>query len=194
MSHFPVIGLFLLIILGAVGLPFPEDASLILCGFLIAHGVVNGAVAVSAVYIAVLAGDLIIYAAGRKFGEKIVNHRHFKRIISTERMAYLESQFKKRGFLLLLIGRNVLGLRGQLLLVSGVMKMPLLKFMVTDGIASLVTVAIMVSIGILGGNSLQVIGKDITRVEHAAVLVLILAFVIYLLIRYFKPGKAKPVL
>ena len=36
-EHFPYIGIFILLILGEIGLPFPEDATLILSGFLIAH-------------------------------------------------------------------------------------------------------------------------------------------------------------
>jgi membrane protein DedA with SNARE-associated domain len=35
-NHFPYLGIFLLLILGGMGLPFPEDTTLILSGFLIA--------------------------------------------------------------------------------------------------------------------------------------------------------------
>jgi membrane protein DedA with SNARE-associated domain len=40
-EHFKYIGIFLLLILGGIGLPFPEDATLILCGFLIAHDIIR---------------------------------------------------------------------------------------------------------------------------------------------------------
>jgi membrane protein DedA with SNARE-associated domain len=32
-EHFPYIGIFLLLVLGDIGLPFPEDGTLILSGF-----------------------------------------------------------------------------------------------------------------------------------------------------------------
>ena len=38
-EHFPYIGIFLLLVLGDMGLPFPEDATLILSGFLIVQKV-----------------------------------------------------------------------------------------------------------------------------------------------------------
>jgi len=38
-QHFPYLGLFILLILGTLGLPFPEDGILILGGFLIAHSI-----------------------------------------------------------------------------------------------------------------------------------------------------------
>jgi membrane protein DedA with SNARE-associated domain len=39
LEHFPYLGIFALLILGGIGLPFPEDATLLLSGFLISHGV-----------------------------------------------------------------------------------------------------------------------------------------------------------
>lgn len=39
-DHFPYLGIFLLLILGGIGLPFPEDATLLLSGFLMAHYVI----------------------------------------------------------------------------------------------------------------------------------------------------------
>ena len=40
-DHLPYLGIFLLLILGGMGLPFPEDATLILSGFLVAHGAIT---------------------------------------------------------------------------------------------------------------------------------------------------------
>jgi membrane protein DedA with SNARE-associated domain len=36
-EHFPYIGIFLLSVLGDIGFPFPEDATFMLSGFLIAQ-------------------------------------------------------------------------------------------------------------------------------------------------------------
>jgi membrane protein DedA with SNARE-associated domain len=38
-EHFPYLGIFTLLILGGIGFPFPEDATLILGGFLIVQDV-----------------------------------------------------------------------------------------------------------------------------------------------------------
>lgn len=40
-EHFPYLGLLVLLVLGGLGLPFPEDTTLILCGFLISTKVVK---------------------------------------------------------------------------------------------------------------------------------------------------------
>jgi hypothetical protein len=49
-EHFPHIGIFLLLVLGDMGLPFPEDATLILSGFLIVQKVTKPLTTLLVVY------------------------------------------------------------------------------------------------------------------------------------------------
>ncbi len=190
-EHFPYTGLFILLILGGVGLPFPEDATLILCGFLISHNVVKTVPAVIVVYIGLLSADYFLYHVGKKYGRRIVTHKRFHRILSSEKLSLFEEKFKKRGSLVILFGRHFLGLRAQLFIMAGVMRMPALKFIAVDALTSLFTMAIMIGAGYIGGNSLQIIRKDITRIEHAGVFLLLVILIAYLFFRYFKSGQEK---
>lgn len=99
--------------------------------------------------------------------------------------------FNKKRALLVMIGGHLVG---EIFIVAGVMRMPLSKFLAADAIASVVTIAIWTGIGYIGGNSLQVIKKDVTRVEHIAILFVIILLLIYLLFRYFKSRKNKTLL
>jgi len=190
-EHFPYIGFFILLILGGIGLPFPEDATLILCGFLISHGVVRLIPSFIIIYSGVLLTDFLVYSAGKKYGRMIVTHKRFHKIISPERLSTLEDKFNKRGMLIILFGRHMIGLRAQIFLVAGVIRMSPLKFIMADAISSTVTIAVMVGVGFVGGNSLQIIRKDIVRVEHIAILLIVALFTIYLLFRYFKSRRDK---
>jgi membrane protein DedA with SNARE-associated domain len=67
--------------------------------------------------------------------------------------------------------------------------MPTLKFLLADGISSVFTMGIMVGAGYLGGNSLRVLRRDLTRLEHVGILLLIAALAVYLAFRYFKTLK-----
>jgi len=49
-QQFPYMGLFILLLVGGIGFPFPEDTTLILCGFLIFNGVVRPVPACIVVY------------------------------------------------------------------------------------------------------------------------------------------------
>jgi membrane protein DedA with SNARE-associated domain len=182
-EHFSYIGLFVLLILGAIGLPFPEGTTLIVCGVLIFTHVIKSIPALLIAYSGILIGDLLAYLLGRKYGRMIVTHKRFHRIISPERLLKLEDMFNKKRTLLVMIGGHLVG---EIFIVAGVMRMPLSKFLAADAIASLFAIAIWTGIGYIGGNSLEVIKEDISRVEHIGILFAIIVISIYLLFRYFK--------
>jgi membrane protein DedA with SNARE-associated domain len=90
--------------LGGVGVPFfPEDATFILCGFLIQAQTVRTIPALLVVYVGVLIADCIIYAFGRKYGRMVVCHKWFHRFLSPEKLQDLEDRFKKKGILFILV-------------------------------------------------------------------------------------------
>ncbi|MCL4476806.1 MAG: DedA family protein [Nitrospirae bacterium] len=190
-EHFPYLGLFLLLILGGIGFPFPEDTTLILCGFLISTHVIKPVPALLVVYAGLLITDFFLYFVGKKYGRMIVNHKRFHKIISPERLAALEDKFNKKGILVILIGRHLVGLRAQIFLAAGVMRMSALKFIMADAFSSLFTMALMIGAGYMGGNSLEIIKRDITRYEHIGILLIIILLTIYLFFRYFKSRRSK---
>ena len=185
-DQFPYVGLFVLLVLGGIGFPFPEDTTLFLWGFLISTKVVKLIPALLVVYSGLLSTDFFLHFVGRKYGRNIVTHKKFQKILSPERLAMLEDKFNKRGVLLILGGRHLVGLRAQIFIVSGVMRMSALKFLITDAISSLVTIALMVGAGYVGGNSLQILRKNISRIEHIVILLIIVLLAIYLPFRYVK--------
>jgi membrane protein DedA with SNARE-associated domain len=193
-EHFPYFGIFLLLILGGIGLPIPEDTTLILCGFLVANGVIRPLPAFLVVYSGLLITDFSLYYIGKKYGRRIVTHKKFHKIISAERLLKIEDKFRKWGVLIILLGRHVIGMRAQLLLVSGVMRMTPLKFLIADAVSAIFTIALWGGIGFIGGNSLQIIRKDITRIEHIGILSVIILLAIYLMYRYFKSQRDKTLL
>jgi membrane protein DedA with SNARE-associated domain len=190
-EHFPYLGLFILLILGGIGFPFPEDTTLILGGFLISTHLVKPVPALLVIYSGLLIADLFLYFVGKKYGRLVVNHKRFRKIISSGRLSKLESKFNRSGVFVILIGRHLIGLRAQIFLAAGVMRMSVLKFLMADAISAIFTIAIMVGAGYIGGNSLEIIKRDITRYEHIGILVLIISLTIYLLFRYFKSMRNK---
>jgi len=183
-EQFPYAGLFLLLLLGGLGLPFPEDTTLMLCGVLISQDVIAPVPALLTVYSGLLVTDYMLYLAGKKYGYKIIHHRRFRKIISAERLAILEEKFRKRGVLIILLGRHVFVLRAQLFLTAGVMQMPAYKFILADGISATFSMILMIGAGYLGGSSLATIKKDASRIEHFAILLVVAFLLVYTLLRY----------
>ena len=188
-EQFPYLGLFILLLIGGIGFPFPEDTTLILCGFLIFSGVVRPLPAGLVVYSGVLLADLFLYFVGRKYGRQIVTHKRFRKILPPEKLSLLQKKFNKRGGVVLLFGRHFVGLRAQILLTAGVMRMSPVKLLLVDAISASFTIAFMVGAGYLGGSSLQIIRKDITRVEHMTLFLAVILLTLYILSRHRRSGR-----
>lgn len=190
-EHFPYIGLFTLLILGGIGIPFPEDVTLISCGFLISHGIVRPIPALIVVYSGLILADTSLYFIGKKYGRMIFTHKRIQSLISPERLSLIEKKFNKYGSIVIFFGRHLMGLRVQIFLVAGIMRMALSRFIFADAVSSLFTIALMVGIGYAGGNSLQIIKRDISRIEHMAIFLFLLSLAILLIYKYFKSLKDK---
>jgi membrane protein DedA with SNARE-associated domain len=189
--HFPYFGLFVLLVLGVIGFPFPEDAILILCGLLIANNVVKPVPALLVISLGMLMTDYFLYHVGRKYGRKVVTHRRFRKIISSKRITRLEKTFRKWGTLVIFLGRHLVGLRSQIFLVAGILKMPRLKFVLADAVSSVATISLMVGAGYWGGSTLELIKKDVEEALYA-LLVLIMLIVLALLIWRLAVRKLRP--
>jgi membrane protein DedA with SNARE-associated domain len=180
-QQFPYFGLFLLLVLGAVGFPFPEDAVLILCGFMIHTDVVQPLPALIVVGIGILTTDFFLYHVGRKFGRKIVSHKRFRKIISSRRLVRLKRLFEKWGVLVIFLGRHLVGLRSQIFLAAGALKMPRIKFLLADAGSSLITMSIMIGAGYWGGSTFEKIRKNMEDAGYAIFVLLLIAIVALLI-------------
>ena len=188
-EHFPYVGIFILLILGEIGLPFPEDATLILSGFLIAQKVTKPVPTVMVVYCGLLLTDFSLYWVGKKYGRKVIEHKRFRRILSAEKLLTLEEKFKKWGIYVVFVGRHFLGIRAQIFLAAGVMRMSALKFIMADAASAILTMTLMVGIGFWGGNSIEILQKDVKRIEHIGILVLAILFTGWIIYKYFRKRK-----
>jgi membrane protein DedA with SNARE-associated domain len=186
-GHFPYVGLFLLLIIGGIGFPFPEGGTLILCGLLISTNVIKPIDTLVIAYSGVLIGDFLFYSFGRKYGRMIITHRMFRRIVSPKRLEMLADKFNKWGILFIFIGGRLIG---EIFLVAGILKMPRWKFILIDALSSLFTVVIWIGLGYVGGHTLQIIREDIARIEHILIYFL-LSMVIYFIFRHIFLSQEK---
>jgi membrane protein DedA with SNARE-associated domain len=185
-ERFPYGGIVLLLLLGGVGLPVPEEVTLIFSGFLMGHGIIRPVPAILVILPALWTADVILYSIGKRYGRSIVTHRRFRKILSEKRLAWLEAKFHAGGFLFILIGRQLMGLRAQVILAAGVTRLPLRRFVFYDMLASGLTVAIMTGIGALGGRSLGVLVRDVSRVEHLIIAGGVGLAAVFLLVRFLR--------
>ena len=183
-------GIFSALMLGAIGLPIPEDLPLLVGGLLVQRGEVRLDLLLAVCYIAILSGDLIIYSIGRFFGPKLLRHRWFARSFHKERLGNVRRQLERRSLLMIFIARHLFYVRTVTFLACGMVRMSLVRFIVADAISALVSVPLMVGIGYLFSENLEAAIASIRRSESAVFTVLaliaLLAFCAYLYRRTMK--------
>lgn len=76
---------------------------------------------------------------------------------------------------MVLFGRHILGLKTQLLLLAGVMRMSVTKFLIVDGATALLTVALFWGgIGLLGDDRIEMLKAEATKVGHIVMVVFLI--------------------
>lgn len=119
----------------------------------------------------------------------VVCHRWFHRFLSPEKLTDLEDRFKRKGIFFILLGRHFIGLRVQIFIVSGIMRMHPLKFLLTDAVTVTFTITVMVLIGYMGGHSLKDLGIDIRKTEYLVFFLLTSFFIGYLVFKYIQKKR-----
>jgi len=140
--------------MSAIGLPLPEEVTLVSIGVLAFMGanpqhfpppfegapVVNVHTASIVAVIAVFGSDFLIYMVGKIWGRRVLNTPFMKKIISSEMMDKVEAWTKKYGAYACGIFRFTPGIRFPGHLACGMMHFPIWKFALIDGIAVLISV------------------------------------------------------
>jgi membrane protein DedA with SNARE-associated domain len=66
------------------------------------------------------------------------------------------------------------------------MRTSTLKFIMDDAASAILTMTLMVGIGFLGGNSIEILQKDVKRIEHIGILLLAILFTGWVIYKYFR--------
>jgi membrane protein DedA with SNARE-associated domain len=185
------IGIFFLLILGTLGLPFPEDTTLMLSGFLMAQDIIQSLPALIVIYPTLLMTDFLLYWIGKRCGRRVVEHQIFHRIITRNKLLKLDGKFQKWGIWVVFFGRHLLGVRAQIFLVAGVMRMPARKFLFVDALSTLMTMAMIIGIGYFGGTRIQILREDLARTKQMMMFSVFLIFLGWFLSRYIRRKKMR---
>jgi membrane protein DedA with SNARE-associated domain len=184
LEQFTTLGLFLALVLTGLGLPVPEDLILLTGGVLAHQRVTHLGWTIVILYIGVLTGDLIIYSFGRRFGDTVLQHPYVLRLLSAARQQKIERYFARYGNRTVFLVRHLAVLRAPTYLIAGAMKVPGWQFLLWDGLAALVSVPLMTSLGYFFADHIEALHHDLRRIEHWLGALVILTVVTYLLIRY----------
>ena len=100
-----------ILLLCGMGLPIPEDISLIAAGYFSWKGVLNVHTAFAICFAAVVTGDTAAFFMGRLFGRRILRSQLAQRYFTPRRQLRVRAYFRKFGSKVVLVGRFTPGLR-----------------------------------------------------------------------------------
>lgn len=182
-SEFHYLAPFTVLLLCGVGLPLPEEVTLIGSGLLLYQGHVDF-VAISLVCsAAILLGDSIPFLVGRRYGLGILQHRWVEKVLHPERFALLEWRFASYGNWAVFTCRFLPGIRIPGYFLAGSLRMSYTRFLLLDALGVAISVPTSIYLG-------KVFGGSVDRLrQHFADLHLVLAFgvvslVLILLVRH----------
>ncbi|MBX7231940.1 MAG: DedA family protein [Bdellovibrionales bacterium] len=136
-----------LLLISGLGVPLPEDITLIGSGILAAMGAISLPGAIIAGFIGVLLGDAFLFTLGRKYGRAVFDLPGFRRVFTSHRIALAEEKVLSNSQFICFTARFLPGLRAPIYLTAGVLGVRPTIFYLLDGLAALISVPLWVVLG-----------------------------------------------
>lgn len=191
-TDYGYISVFAVLIACGFGVPVPEDITLIASGVICAlskgqanelHPHIMSLVALCGV----LFGDCTMFVVGRVLGPKVTHVKGLRLIITKDIYGKIQDKAHRYGDKVLFIARFLPGLRAPLFLVAGVShKVPFWKFILMDGLAALISVPLLVYLGYMFANDLDIVLGWVKHSETVIIGVIFAGVVAMILYKWFK--------
>jgi len=122
-TQYGYVGIFVLLVLGIVGLPIPDETLLTFGGFLVYRGRLQLVPTVAAAFAGSVCGFTLSYVLGRTFGLYLVHHYGRYVHLTEERLDHAHHWFRRAGRWALAFGYYVPGVRHLTAYVAGASKL-----------------------------------------------------------------------
>src|SRR4029077_574016 len=179
--HATIIMLFVVLVAGGVGLPFPEDLTLLGAGALAQPGLLRLTHVVLAGFAGVVTADWILYGLGRCYGVEIVGHPRLGRLLGAHRIDVVRGVVMRHQARAVFFARFVLGTRIVTFVAAGAFGVSAVRFALAEAAGSAIFVPAMATLGYLFADRALRIAHRAGRLEHWLVLGGLLGLGVYLL-------------
>jgi membrane protein DedA with SNARE-associated domain len=178
--------IYVVLVACGLGIPLPEDISLVMGGFLSHLGVTSLPVMMAVGFLGILTGDSLIYSAGRRVGLLSQGTGFFARVVTPEKRAKVERLFAVHGQKIVMVARFLPGIRAVTYFSAGSAGMSYWRFIFWDGLAALVSAPLFVYLGWRFGGHLRYLKHRIHQGQAIGLVVLAAAVALYLFYRHYR--------
>ncbi|MCI0381974.1 MAG: DedA family protein [Chlamydiae bacterium] len=188
LTQYGAISLFMLLVLGILAFPIPEETLMILSGILIRKEGLDPFSTLLAAYTGAIAGISLSYLLGRTAGNYLIT-RFAKKGWIDKNFKRAQKWFDRFGKWALLVGYFIPGVRHFTGFSSGTVKMKFKKFALFAYSGAIIWVSLFISFGFFFGNYcfsfLEKIDFDLNVIIISAIIFVILFLIFYKLKTYF---------
>jgi membrane protein DedA with SNARE-associated domain len=159
----PYIIVFGILLACGLGVPIPEDITLVVGGILAYYGLCNLWIMIAVCLAGVMIGDSLVFWLGQKYGRLLTKKWFFHKVLPDERLEQVQTWFQKYGNKLIFAARFMPGFRA-----------PIFLF---DGLAALLSVPAIVGAVYRFGDQIEGVISWVRRFEYGiltAVLLIVL--------------------
>ena len=196
LQHWGYLGISLVVLLGNVGLPFPEESVLALAGYLVHEGELRFSLAVAVGVASAAVGDNLGYWIGRRVGRPAIE-RYGRRVgITQARLASIERFIERYGAPGVFAGRFIPGIRVLAGPLAGAGGLPTPRFVIANLLGAFTYVPCIVGVGYALayglGPWLHRLERVIGKIEHVAIVLIAASALCALAWRYLRARSPLP--
>lgn len=164
-SHGSLPVVFLALVAAGCGAPLPEEICFLAAGALSLRGV-GPAAAFAACVAGALTGDVTAFLVARRLGQAARARGWLARVLTARRREQAESLVRRRGGLLVLLLRQVPGIRMPTFAVLATHGMGLVRFLLWDACALAVSLNVWFWLGRVFGEEVGLLADEASLARH----------------------------
>jgi membrane protein DedA with SNARE-associated domain len=180
---------FAVIVVCGLGLPLPEDITLLTMGYLTYLPMPDGSprphasvfLGTIAGFVGCMGGDGVMFAIGRRYGMTIIGRRPFSWLLKPERLERAKSIMEQHGSKILFAARFMPGIRSVGFFTAGSLGTPYVRFLTYDGLAAMLSVPFFVFSGWHWGANIEWAISQVRHAEHGMLVLIAVVTVITIL-------------
>ncbi len=181
--HYGYAGVFVILFLENVGIPFPAETTLTISGFEWMHGVFHLLPLLLVAGLGNIWGSTVAYGIGRWLGRPVIVRFGQYVGITHERLDKAESLFEKYQSPVVLVGKFIAGIRVLVPYIAGINKMSFWLFSIYNAISAWVWAAVFILLGNYIGKEWSRYHQYLARYWIPLLIVVVPLFGVYLYLR-----------
>jgi membrane protein DedA with SNARE-associated domain len=165
-----------------LGVPIPEDITLISAGILASLDKISLTGAILIGFAGVMVGDSFLFFMGRIYGYKVFTLPGFRRVFTESRISVARERVLNNEKFICFTARFLPGLRSPIFLTAGVLGVKPSIFLLLDGGAALLSVPAWVVVGWWFGSNIDqalAIAKEVQLYLFTAIILFISGYLYY---------------